>query len=374
MLKSKLISVPLLVFVLTSVGSPVFAGAPLNGDPNPFALPDFGTPLHVAQASVENTDEKASMSRECEAFALDPDADVGDILRAGCQPTLAQMSALMDNPLGNVAMWMNQYDSYHLKNDANGKKAIQGNYMGILQFPKSLNEDWNLINRVIYNVASAPLDQDKLDDLGSGPTGTPPGTINPGPAPALVDLASGRTTGFGDMYYVGLFSKKKPIELANGAKFVWGLGFDLGLPTATEDVLGTGKWTAGPSALGVYLGKKWKGGALLTNYWDFAGDDDRDDVRLSNLQYLYYYSLNNTTSIGAGPNIIADWEQSGGDRFTVPVGLGINKTINIGKVPVRFGVEAMYSVHRPDDIPGTRWDFRFYVIPAVPSALFKWMQ
>jgi len=109
-------------------------------------------------------------------------------------------------------MWMNQYDSYHLKNDANGKEAIQGNYRGILQFPKSLNEDWNLINRVIYNVASAPLDQDKLDDLGGGPTGTPPGAINPGPAPALVDLASGRTTGFGDMYYVGLFSKKKPIE------------------------------------------------------------------------------------------------------------------------------------------------------------------
>jgi hypothetical protein len=95
---------------------------------------------------------------------------------------------------------------------------------------------------------------------------------------------------------------------------------------------------------------------------------------MTNLQYLTYYSLNETTSIGAAPNIIADWEQSGGDRFTVPVGIGINKTINIGKVPVRFGVEAMYSVHRPDNIPGTRWDFRFYIIPAAPSALFKWMQ
>jgi hypothetical protein len=37
-------------------------------------------------------------------------------------------------------------------------------------------------------------------------------------------------------------------------------------------------------------------------------------------------------------------------------------------------VETMYSVHHPDNIPGTRWDFRFYVIPAAPSALFKWMQ
>jgi hypothetical protein len=343
--------------------------------PDPFALPDLGSPLYLADAQETDTDIKSSTSPECLAFAKDADADLGEVLRAGCQPTLAQMSALMDNPLGNVAMWINQYDSYHLRNDANGAKEIQGNYMGILQFPKGINEDWNLINRVIYNVTSVPLDQDKLDNLNFDSPGTPPGHVNPGAgAPVLVNLASGRTTGFGDMYYVGLFSKKEPIQLDNGAKFVWGAGFDVGLPTATEDVLGTGKWTVGPSVLAVYLGEKWKGGALLTNYWDFAGDSDRDDVRLSNLQYLYYYSLDNTTSIGAGPNIIADWEQKGSDRFTVPVGLGINKTINIGKVPVRFGVEAMYSVHRPDDIPGTKWDFRFYVIPAIPSALFGWMQ
>ena len=148
--------------------------------------------------------------------------------------------------------------------------------------------------------------------------------------------SAGRTTGFGDMCYVGLFSRKEPTSLDNGGKVVWGLGFDLGLPTATEDVLGTGKWTAGPSALGVYLGKKWKAGALLQQCRDYAGSDERDDVNTTNLQYLVYYSLNSTTSIGAAPNIIADWEQSGDDRFTVPVGFGINKTINIGKVPVRF--------------------------------------
>lgn len=343
-----------------------------------FDLPELGSPVYLAEADSEpvggTESENPAQSEQCLAFAKDPDADLGEVLNAGCKPTLGQMSALMDNPLGNVAMLFNQYDSYHMRNDANGKDAIQGNFMGIFQFPKGINEDWNLINRVVYNIPSVPLDQDKIDDLNMGSPGTPPGSINPGPAPALIDLADGRTTGFGDMYYVGLFSRKEPIRLDSGAKVVWGLGFDLGLPTATEDVLGTGKWTAGPSALGVYLGKKWKAGALMQQYWDYAGDDDRDDVNMTNLQYLVYYSLNDTTSIGAAPNIIANWEESGGDRFTVPVGIGINKTINIGKVPVRFGVEAMYSVHRPDNIPGTRWDFRFYVIPAVPSALFKWMQ
>jgi len=346
----------------------------LEIDPYASGLPDLGESINLAQADSDPPVDEVAQSEQCLAFASDPDADLGEVLRAGCKPTLGQMSALMDNPLGNVAMLFNQYDSYHLKNDANGEEAIQGNFMGIFQFPKSLNEDWNLINRVVYNIPSVPLDQDKIDDLNMGSPGTPPGSINPGPPPALIDAADGRTTGFGDMYYVGLFAPKEPIRFDNGAKGVWGLGFDLGLPTATEDVLGTGKWTAGPSALFAYLGPKWKVGGLVQQYWDYAGSDKRDDVNMTNLQYLTYYSLNETTSIGAAPNIIADWEQSGGDRFTVPVGIGINKTINIGKVPVRFGVEAMYSVHRPDNIPGTRWDFRFYIIPAAPSALFKWMQ
>lgn len=347
-------------------------------DSHVFDLPELEPPINLAEADSEpvggTESENPAQSEQCLAFASDLDADLGEVLRAGCKPTLGQMSALMDNPLGNVAMLFNQYDSYRVRNDANGKEAIQGNFMGIFQFPKRLNDDWNLINRVVYNIPSVPLDQDKIDDLGTGSPGTPPGTINPGPPPALIDVADGRTTGFGDMYYVGLFAPNEPLHFNNGAKGVWGVGFDLGLPTATEDVLGTGKWTAGPSALFAYLGPKWKVGGLVQQYWDFAGSSKRDDVNLTNLQYLAYYSLNDTTSIGAAPNIIADWEQSGGDRFTVPIGFGINKTINIGKIPVRFGAEAMYSVHRPDNIPGARWNFRFYVIPAAPSALFKWMQ
>jgi hypothetical protein len=55
------------------------------------------------------------------------------------------------------------------------------------------------------------------------------------------------------------------------------------------------------------------------------------------------------------------------------VGLGINRTFQFGKVPVRIGFEAHYSAIMPDDIPGSRWDLRFFIIPAAPSALFKWM-
>jgi hypothetical protein len=40
-------------------------------------------------------------------------------------------------------------------------------------------------------------------------------------------------------------------------------------------------------------------------------------------------------SIGAGPNIIANWEQNSDFTWTVPVGIGVSKTLQFGKIPVR---------------------------------------
>ena len=117
----------------------------------------------------------------------------------------------------------------------------------------------------------------------------------------------------------------------------------------------------------------FKIGGLVHQYWDYAGDSDRESVSLMNFQYFIFYSIDDVTSIGAAPNIIANWRQDSEDRWTVPIGLGISRTFQMGKVPVRFGVEAHYSVIQPDNVPSNEWDFRFYVIPAAPSALFKWM-
>jgi hypothetical protein len=328
-------------------------------------------------------DETADNYEICSKFRADIDADLGEVLKAGCEPTLAQMSALMDNPIGNVAMLFNQFDGYRMEEPESGTSEDQYNYMLLAQFPKKLNDNWNLINRVILNYTSVPLEQDDIDDFVPPPEfgddfdyGTGPGNnpVPPENAPLPVELFDGRTSHLGDSYYVGLFAPNEPIRLESGAKLLWGLGFDLGFDTAQEDVLGTGKWTAGPSALAVYMGELFKGGALVQHYWDYAGDGDRNDVNMTNIQYLYYWSLNETTSIGAGPNFIINWEQNSDNRYTLPVGMGINRTFQFGKLPVRIGLEYYHTVIQPDDVVGSEWSVRFYVIPAVPSALFDWMQ
>lgn len=343
---------------------------------DPFETQPVGKSYLLAQAgdapSGAESQEGEEVNPACAAFAADPNSDVGDILRAGCKPSLAQMAKLMDNPLGNVAMLFTQVDFYHKRDPDSDRADMSFNYMGIFQFPKKLGKNWNLINRFIWNVPSLPLDQDKIDDGFSGIS--PPGEILPptegGPLP--IDLFRGRTTGFGDIIYDGLFSPQVPKKVGDGI-FAWGVGFDLMIPTASADILGTGKWAAGPSLLGVYMGPKWKVGALLTHFKDFAGSSNRADVNLSNLQYFLFYSLSPTFSIGAAPNIICNWEQSSSNECSVPIGIGMSSTVNIGKVPVRFGAELHYTVIKPDHVLYTEWDFRFYVIPAAPSALFKWM-
>jgi len=103
-------------------------------------------------------EERGGISERCLALRADIDADLGEVMRAGCEPTLAQMSALMDNPIGNVAMMFNQVDAYRMEEPESGITEDQYNYMMLFQFPKKLNENWNLINRIVLNFPSVPLE------------------------------------------------------------------------------------------------------------------------------------------------------------------------------------------------------------------------
>ncbi len=92
---------------------------------------EYVLPPNVTEAYKE-VDNQASP--KCAKFSKNPGADIGDIIHAGCKPTLAQMSALMDNPVGNVAMMWNQIDYYGLENPKNNKSDNKTNYMGIIHW------------------------------------------------------------------------------------------------------------------------------------------------------------------------------------------------------------------------------------------------
>ena len=171
-------------------------------------------------------------------------------------------------------------------------------------------------------------------------------------------------TGFGDIQLMTLAGPN------DGQGVVWGAGATFKFPTASKDELGQGKYQVGPAAMIFYMGKPWTLGLLAQHWSSFAGDGDRDSVSQTDIQYVLRRSIPGAMSIGMGPTISIDWKADSDNRLTLPVGLGITKTVRWGKMPFKLRAEVHYSVVSPEDF-GSTWNFRLQVTPVIPSPVKK---
>jgi hypothetical protein len=308
---------------------------------------------------------------DCAKLQQDLFIDLKEVVKAGCTPSEAQIRRLLDNPVGNFVAIPLQYDYVQL----GGPNVDDTKVMHRLQitptFPLSLGSNWNLINRVVLPVLSLPINEAFGDCIG-----LEPGTwINTCPSfPGVLADPFARTSGFGDMVYVGLASPKKAIKIqSTGGAVIWGGGATTMFPTASDEVLGTGKFSLGPAGVIAYLGPKWSLGIFAQHWWSAGGDSKRHDISLTNIQYFIYYAPpwdpKAQWRIGVSPNISIDWKAEG-DRTSFPVGLGISRMVQIGPLPVSVTFEADYAVVHPGDKPGSRWDFRVYFTPVIPTFMF----
>lgn len=308
---------------------------------------------------------QAQAKDRCAELTGRVDIDLKEVVRAGCQPSQAQIAKIMDNPVGNLVIVSNQFNWIQLK--GSGFEGSRDAYVYKLTptFPIPVGQSWNLINRPIFPVVSVPVKKEvgRLFGMSAEQVMHQPSLLS------TVRDPFGRTTGFGDITYVGLLSPKKPDKVGEGI-FVWGVGPTFIFPTANEDVLGQGKYQAGPAAVAAYIGKKWAFGLFPQHWWSYAGDGNRDSTSSSNIQYFIYYNITDTVKVGMSPNITIDWKADGGEMVTLPVGLGVNWMTKLGKLPVRFGVEGYYSVIHPQDNMGSRLGVRFTVTPVIPTFLF----
>src|SRR3954447_8122718 len=139
-----------------------------------------------------------------------------------------------------------------------------------------------------------------------------------------------------------------------------GFGPTVTLPTATAKDLGTGKRSAGPAAVAVWMPGHWVIGALVNNQWSFAGDDDRRQVDQMLVQPFVNYNLGKGWYLASSPIITADWEaKQGKDVWTMPVGGGFGRLFRVGKLPVNTSVQAFDNVEAPEF--GTDWTLRLQV-------------
>jgi hypothetical protein len=148
------------------------------------------------------------------------------------------------------------------------------------------------------------------------------------------------------------------------------------LNTATNDQLGTGKFSAGPMVMAMSITDKWIGGAIAQHWQSFAGEDNisvdttlgrvnakRPDVSLTDVQIILRYRLNALTNIGMAPNWRYNWETK---ELDLPIGIGVDTLVKLGPLPVKVGVETYYHVVRDDNF-GPEWQLRFFFVPVLPS-------
>jgi len=131
----------------------------------------------------------------------------------------------------------------------------------------------------------------------------------------------------------------------------WGFGLVLSFPTASNDALGFGKYTAGPAFAMFGHNGPWTYSVIATQQWSYAGDRDRDEVSLFNLQPSINYNTRGGWFFIFGPLISADWTAPSGQQWIIPVGGGVGKVIAVGNQKLSVSLEGYWNAEHPDQGP-----------------------
>jgi hypothetical protein len=219
---------------------------------------------------------------------------------------------------------------------ANGEATII-RFLPLWTLP--LSDAWRLVN----------LD---LVTLGEVPGGVPGGAVNPNPTPGE------RAFGLSDLVHASLFTPE------DQGKLIWGAGFILNIPTATSDVLGSGKWAAGPAVRLTYRNGPWNLGALAGQRWSFAGDAERPDLSALIIRGTLRFQLPGPWYLVSAPIITANWNAPSSETWLVPLGGGPGITFHVGDHRWAASLQAYVNAIKPDGAPD--WAARVQVIPAIP--------
>jgi hypothetical protein len=267
----------------------------------------------------QELDQETPQQRKQEAEKPDAKASAGDLAKATQNP----VASLVSVPLANVT-------DFNIGPSARDRNTV-------LQFqpviPFSLGKDWNLITRTIGAVVYQP-------DVTQPHQGT---------------------FGLNDINPSFFLSPAAP------GKLIWGAGPTFLIPTASDDVLGTGKFSIGPAIVALVQPGKWTLGLLINNLWSVAGSGSRPDVNSMTLQYFVNYNLKKGYYITIQPTINANWNAPSGNVWLVPFGGGVGRIMRLGFQPVNVSAQVYGNVKRPDNFASPTWQLKFQIAFLYPK-------
>lgn len=162
------------------------------------------------------------------------------------------------------------------------------------------------------------------------------------PVNTFPQAGGGNETGLGDInvFAAYLFDTGNPAVS-------FGIGPQITMPTASEDTLGSEKWSLGfANVLFNGTNSKFQWGYLLTWQTSVAGEDDRADVNIGAFQPFGFYQLGQGWYLRSTATWTYDFET---DNYAVPIGLGVGKVTQTDRAIINAFIEPQYSVATEGD-------------------------
>jgi hypothetical protein len=233
-----------------------------------------------------------------------------------------RLQKAVQNPLANIVTVPFQYNGSFPIGPFSRTQTILS-LQPVLPF--RMTDRWNLVTRVIMPLVSQPY----------------------------LNRQEGTKNGLGDLNPAFFLSPVKP------GKFMWGAGPTFSLPIATNSAIGSGKWAAGPSVIGVVQPGHWTFGLLASNLWSVAGDKDRPEVNSLLLQYSVNYNFVKGWYFASSPIITSNWKVDSDERWSVPFGAGLGRVFKHSGQSFNSQIAAYYTVIHPNSLLYPKWQLRW---------------
>jgi hypothetical protein len=275
----------------------------------------FSWAQQVAVADTASMEETAASKEEPVADSSSEDA-------------AAELAKKLSNPVANLISVPIQYT---WTTGIGPAESDQNRIIVQPVTPVSINNDWNLIIRTIMPLY---IDQQSPTIGGQDVSGT------------------------GDILQSFFFSPKALTK--NG--WVWAVGPVFNYATASNNAIGSGKWSAGPTALALKQANGTSYGLLANQLWSFAGSDNQADVSAMFLQPFLSHTTKKYTTYGINTQSTYNWET---DEWSVPVFLTVSQLVKIKNKPVSFTLGYFNYVTAPEF--GPDWGMQFTVTLLYPK-------
>ena len=218
MLRESIVQLGLACLLCAAAGDAAFAGD---------AVGDRDAPSRVSLSLRWQDEDSANVGGEADGQGFESDGVIEP-----AEDEIAELAKATQNPVADLISLPFQNNTYFQLGE-HGRAANILNIQPVV--PIDINDKWLLITRTILPVTYRPaLFRGDSDEFG-----------------------------LGDLQFTAFFSPK------GDSSFIWGVGPVLRFPTATDDSLGSEKWSAGPSFVALTMQGPWVAGGLVQNVWSY---------------------------------------------------------------------------------------------------------